>query len=218
MARVIKSSSDGSHTVFDEVLQETYHSVYGSITESEHVFINACYLMLKDSSAKVLEVGFGTGLNAWLTLIFAEKMKRHTEYTTYELYPLDEVLISNLNFAKIKYNEYSNNFSSIHKVDWGIENELSKYFMLKKIIADFTSVSISEKFNLVFFDAFSPEKQPEMWTSEIFKKIYISMLPNGILTTYCAKGSVKRILKEIGFHIELIPGPPGKRHMIRATK
>jgi tRNA U34 5-methylaminomethyl-2-thiouridine-forming methyltransferase MnmC len=218
MGRVLKTSDDGSHTIYDDLVNETYHSVYGAITESEHVFIEACYIMLKKNQVKVLEVGFGTGLNAWLTSIFSKKFKRKTFYESYELYPLEEFILSQLNFFEVKYSGSAISFHDIHQSAWGFEKQITEEFTLKKIYADFTTTILSNTYDAVYFDAFSPDKQPELWTYEIFKKIFNVMSEGGILTTYCAKGYIKRMMKEIGFVVEVIPGPPGKRHMIRALK
>jgi tRNA U34 5-methylaminomethyl-2-thiouridine-forming methyltransferase MnmC len=218
MGRIIKTSEDGSHTILNENINETYHSVHGAITESEHVFINACYLLLKKEKIRVLEVGFGTGLNAWLTAIQAEKNNTLTVYDSFELYPLEAEIYLKLNYPEIKYTEFKPVFSKIHNAEWGIETSISTNFLIKKIFADITISELDGQYDAIFFDAFSPEKQPEMWTRPVFEKIFHSMSVGGILTTYCAKGIIKRLLKEIGFSIELIPGPPGKWHMIRALK
>jgi len=218
MGIIIKTSEDGSHTILNESINETYHSVHGAIAESEHVFINACYLLLKKDNVRILEIGFGTGLNAWLTAVQSDKNQKQTQYDSFELYPLEPEIYMNLNYPDIKYNEFKPVFHKIHNAEWNVETSITPYFNVKKINADFTDSTLNGQYDAVFFDAFSPDKQPEMWTHSTFEKIFHSMSAGSILTTYCAKGTIKRLLKEIGFTIEIIPGPPGKWHMIRAWK
>ncbi len=216
MKRIIEKTEDGSATLFVPELDEHYHSTKGAHTESQHIFID---MGLKASKAEVpcvLEVGFGTGLNALLTLEEADKGQRKVEYISLERYPLTWQEIEPLN--------YSNNplFEKMHSTPWEERTIISPYFALKKVEAD-ANVCIAqlepESIDVVYFDAFAPEKQPEMWNSAIFEQLYAAMRIDGILTTYCAKGVVRRMLQAAGFMVERLPGPPGgKREILRANK
>jgi tRNA U34 5-methylaminomethyl-2-thiouridine-forming methyltransferase MnmC len=219
MKRVVEQTKDGSPTLFVPELNEHYHSVKGARTESEHIFVNMGLKASRSSCPNVLEMGFGTGLNALLSLEYAEQQSRKVKYTGIELYPLAWGEISPLN--------YSNNqlFKEIHNAPWDVETDITTYFSLKKIQADANqlfgveTVAFSSKFDVVYFDAFAPEKQPEMWSEELLRSIYINMETEGILTTYCAKGVIRRMLQDIGFKTERLPGPPGgKREILRAIK
>ena len=215
---IIEKTSDGSDTIFVPSLDEHYHSIHGAKQESLHVFISAGLSCIKKdlSSIKILEVGFGTGLNAILTIEYALKNNLKINYRTVELYPIDIKLIDQLN-----YNDMNSSFKKIHHSLWNKEVEISENFILKKVETDFSQnrESISDSyFDLIFFDAFAPDKQAEMWTQSIFDDLYIHTNPNGILCTYCAKGSVRRMLQQAGYSVERLPGPPGKREMIRATR
>ena len=214
MKRIIEHTEDGSATLFVPELDEHYHSVKGARTESQHIFIA---MGLKASAApqpRVLEIGFGTGLNALLTLETAEQEKRHVHYTGIELYPLAWEEVSALG--------YSDNplFEKLHTAPWEEDVEISPYFTLRKIKGDANVViSDEQSLNLVYFDAFAPEKQPEMWNEQLFRSLYVNMDSGGILTTYCAKGVIRRLLQAVGFRVERLPGPPGgKREILRATR
>jgi tRNA U34 5-methylaminomethyl-2-thiouridine-forming methyltransferase MnmC len=212
-------TQDGSPTLHHASLDETYHSSFGAVQESEHVFLSYGYRSTGNiDSLCLLEMGFGTGLNAWLTARAAQEEKRLVYYETIELYPLPlETLndfLSNLDIDE----EDRKLFESIHRAPWNEVVELTSYFRLHKVnksILDWTS---DQQFHLVYFDAFSPEKQPDLWTASIFSILSRHMLPGAMLTTYCAKGQVRRNLQEAGFRVERLPGPPGKREMLRAKK
>lgn len=212
MKRIIKQTEDGSATLFVPELDEHYHSVKGARTESQHIFID---MGLKASGAlcpRILEIGFGTGLNALLTLEAAEQDRRPVHYTGIELYPLS--------WEEVDVLKYSENplFKELHTATWEEDVNITPYFTLRKIQGDANSV-ISDKFDLVYFDAFAPEKQPEMWNEELFRNLYANMNVNGILTTYCAKGVIRRLLQTVGFKVERLTGPPGgKREILRAMK
>lgn len=212
MERIIERTEDGSATLFVPELNEHYHSVKGARTESQHIFID---MGLKASAAprpRVLEIGFGTGLNALLTLEAAEEEKRLVHYTGIELYPLS--------WEEADALKYSGNplFKELHTSSWGKDVNITPYFTLHKIQGDATKWRMAD-FDVVYFDAFAPEKQPEMWSEELFRNIYAGMNANGILTTYCAKGVVRRLLQAVGFTVERLPGPPGgKREILRALK
>jgi tRNA U34 5-methylaminomethyl-2-thiouridine-forming methyltransferase MnmC len=212
------NTADGSHTIYVPELDEHYHSIYGAVQESEFIFINKGYDYCKSDPLFILEIGFGTGLNTLLTAIKSMTGTKKVNYTSIEKYPLNEKMISTLNhhqFAGINGKEI---FNMIHSAPWNISVNICKNFTLKKIESDFTVGQLSGNYNLIYFDAFGPGKQPEMWTKEMFSKISVVTNKNGILVTYSAKGEVKRSLRACGFDVTLLPGPPGKRQMIRAVK
>lgn len=215
----IEKTADGSYTLFVPELDEHYHSVKGALTESEHIFIN---MGLKHSSApspRILEIGFGTGLNAFLTLLEAEKDNRSIFYTTIEKYPLDMETIKLLDYPELIAPEESKLFYSIHNAGWNSPQTISGNFTIEKIEGDFTEYRFRNGYDIIYFDAFAPEKQPEMWSQTLFNNLYEVLNDDGILTTYCAKGAVRRMLQEAGFIVERLPGPPGgKREILRGTK
>ena len=214
-------TEDGSHTLFVPGLNEHYHSTHGAIQESMHVFIDAGLRHCAKSDIKVLEIGFGTGLNAFLTLLEAEKSSRKIDFTSLEFYPLSITDAEKLNYARLIDPSKKDVFDELHKAKWEVWNQITLYFSLLKMKFDFskpTDFCPENQFDVIFFDAFAPEKQPEMWTQEIFDKIYSVSSENAILTTYCAKGVVRRMLQAAGFVVERLPGPPGKREILRARK
>ena len=215
----IEKTADGSYTLFVPGLDEHYHSVKGALTESEHIFIN---MGLKHSSApspRILEIGFGTGLNAFLTSLEAKKDNRSIFYTTIEKYPLDMETIKLLDYPELIAPDESELFYSIHKAGWNSPQTISGNFTIEKIEGDFTEYRFRNGYDIIYFDAFAPEKQPEMWSQTLFNNLYEVLNDDGILTTYCAKGAVRRMLQEAGFIVERLPGPPGgKREILRGTK
>jgi tRNA U34 5-methylaminomethyl-2-thiouridine-forming methyltransferase MnmC len=226
-------TEDGSHSLYVEELDERYHSIHGAIQESKHVFIEAGLkwsASLLNSPKKgnegiaILEIGLGTGLNALLTMIENQQLKRPIHYTALEAYPISTDLIAALNYTDLLTSSTNSKtwlqqlFDTIHYSEWDQTTVMSEKFRLSKLKNTLQHVQFQDKFNLVYFDAFGPSVQPEMWTDEMFSKIRDTLAENGILVTYCAKGSVKRTLKKIGFEIESLQGPPGKREMIRAIK
>jgi len=216
--RQLITTSDGSHTIYVPELNEHYHSIHGAIQESEHIFIGAGLEFCSDDPVDILEIGFGTGLNALLTAINSSKKKRLVNYTAIEKYPLEPEIINSVNYGSLKGNDASELFKKIHEAPWGIVNKLTDHFWLNKIEADMTKHPLLPEVQLVYFDAFGPDKQPEMWTREIFESISGALRKGGIFVTYSAKGEVKRNLRSAGFDVELLPGPPGKRQIIRAKK
>jgi tRNA U34 5-methylaminomethyl-2-thiouridine-forming methyltransferase MnmC len=227
MERKIITTDDGSHSIYIPDLKENYHSTHGAIQESLHVFIEAgLKKVLADnlsSVLNVLEVGMGTGLNLLLSYIETKEITVSLKYTSIEAYPLDKKFIQQLNYAEILSSSLKiplkGVFEKIHDCEWDQEVELSENFTLKKIKNKLQEVNLkANTFDLIYYDAFGPPTQPEMWTDEIFTSLFSSLKNNGCLVTYCAKGEVKRILKRAGFTIESLPGPPGKREMIRALK
>ena len=213
-------TADGSQTLFLPEMNEQYHSVNGAQTESKYVFIEKGFLHYPGATPTVFEVGFGTGLNALLTAIHAEKTKRKTTYITVENYPLDKKIIEQLNYGQLFSDQAKEWFKKIHACSWDKMTEISPWFFLQKMKLDVTTATLTETepFDIVFFDAFGPDKQPEMWTPEIFKKIYDRCSPGGIFVTYSAKGEVRRQLSNVGFEMERLPGPPGKKQMLRGIK
>ena len=211
-------TSDGSHTIFIPELNEHYHSIYGAVQESRHVFITNGLDFCTLSHLNILEIGFGTGLNALLTSLQIYGTTRSVEYTAVEKYPLDERIIEMLNHKNISGYRSESIFHLIHSAKWDTVEEITDNFTVKKIRGDINEVSIDIKFDLIYFDAFGPDKQPGMWTTGIFEKISAATNTGGIFVTYSAKGQVKRNLRSCGFTVSLLPGPPGKRQMIRAIK
>jgi len=220
---IIKTTYDGSSTLYVPDLDEHYHSMNGAVQESQHVYIEAglSYYInhrfhckkLNQNEIQILEFGFGTGLNALLTADLAERQKIKIHYTALEKFPLSEEITNQLNYSDI--NKYL--FQKIHQSDWEKTVSINSYFDLKKINLDFVDFDFSQKFDIIYYDAFAPDKQPEVWTQELFDNLFSSMNQGGILTTYCAKGNIRRMLQKSGFTVERIPGASGKREMLRAN-
>ena len=216
-------TDDGSHSLFDPELKETYHSIHGAIQESQYVFINNGLKYLLDSGMRlpkisILEVGFGTGLNALLTVNISQiHVDTKFEYSTLEPYPVPDPIINKLNYNTIT-GLGEKIWHSIHRAPWNKQNRLYPNFELLKIKSTIEDFSSDNTFQLVYFDAFAPGKQPEVWHMEVFRKIYSLMSDQGILVTYCAQGKFKRTLKSVGFKVESLKGPPGKMEMVRAVK
>lgn len=217
----IELTADGSHTLFVPELNEHYHSVNGAVQESTHIFINTGLHHCRKKDIHIFEVGFGTGLNALLTLIDIQNTQRTVHYTTIEAFPLPDSIIQNLNHAKKYSDDIQRLYHNLHKADWGKEVQIAPNFFLTKIKANFTQfnlTTINEPVDIIYFDAFAPDKQPDMWTQQIFDNLFNISHSQGILVTYCAKGIVRRMMQQAGFIVERLPGPPGKREMLRATK
>lgn len=215
----IQTTADGSQTLFVGEMDEHYHSVKGALTESKHIFIETGLNKSLVEEPHVLEVGFGTALNAILTLQEAEVQHRHVHYTSLEKYPLPMDIAEQLDYPKLVNAEYADYFLELHRAEWNKWVNVTPFFHLRKIETDFTTLQIQEKYDVIYFDAFAPEKQEEMWSEEIFKRMYNCLNPNGILVTYCAKGVIRRTLQSVGFQVERLPGPPnGKREILRGTK
>jgi tRNA U34 5-methylaminomethyl-2-thiouridine-forming methyltransferase MnmC len=216
----IITSLDGSHTLYNSVLDETYHSTNGAINESNHVFIERglAHFFTKNEcqEAKILEVGFGTGLNVWLSILWAEKHCKKLVINTLETLPLGEEITSKLNFSQ-HFSEKEQEFlTKIHQSAWEEEVQISEFVKLKKTNQGIENFHDSG-FDIVYFDAFAPNKQAELWTAAIFKSIASMCNPNAVFTTYCAKGQVRRDLQTAGFQMERLEGPLGKREILRGT-
>jgi len=208
-------TKDGSHTVFSERFGEHYHSLHGAIQESSHIFIEAGLRQHSAGSLNILEIGFGTGLNALLSYVECLTSGKIMGYTSLELYPLSIQDIKGMNYNDVL--GYEEEFLQMHQACWGEWIEIGPAFTLHKLKLDLTTGILVDKYDLIYFDAFSPEIQPELWTEPIFEKIALACNPGAILTTYSAKGDVRRALQRVGFKVERIPGPPGKREILRAT-
>ena len=218
MKREFRITGDGSHTIYVSELDEPYHSIHGAIQESNHVFLEQGLRTMGKSTLRILEVGFGTGLNALLTLVEAHKSKMKVYYHAVEKYPLEYEEYIKINYEKFIEGISKGYLIKMHEAPWGKQIHLSEYFTLFKEQTDFRSMAPAGLFDLVYFDAFAPDKQPHLWTEKIFNSVSKLVEPGGILVSYSARGSVRRALISCGFHVEKVPGPPGKREMIRATR
>jgi len=216
----LRTTEDGSHTLFNRDAGEHYHSIHGAIQESMHVFIAAGFREIASGAGElsILDVGFGTGLNCLLSLAEAEKLHRSVIYTAIETYTLSHQLAESLNYCSFdSLKALEKAFSLMHRDHEGEVRIGSDFLLRRRHLTLEDSVFRSDSFNLVYFDAFSPEIQPDLWKPDIFLRIEKVMQPGGILVTYCAKGIVRRALQQAGFSTERLPGPPGKREMLRAT-
>ncbi len=214
-------TQDGSHSVLSHRFGVTYHSKYGAIQESRHVFIEAGLFpkLILQRELAVLELGFGTGLNALLTLLEAERLERHIFYQTIEAFPLSQEQAAQLNYPEQLELPASRPWlTEMHAAPSDKLLRPTPHFQFRKTIGRFEELDLQNAFDVAYFDAFAPETQPELWTEEVLGRVYRALRPQGILVTYCATGAVKRTLKSLGFQIERIPGPPGKREMTRAVK
>jgi len=215
---LIAVTEDGSTTFFSKQFNQHYHSQHGAIQESMHVFIEAGFRKLRHrESLLVFEMGFGTGLNALLTLIEAERSRITVSYEAVELFPLkpEDALQSNF---PTKLGGWQRAFETMHQCEWNTRQHISDRLSLLKHKIDLIAATLPSGIDLVYFDAFDPEAQPQLWAPAVFQKLHDAMSDGGLLVTYSSKGTVKNALREAGFKVERLPGPPGKRHMVRATK
>jgi tRNA U34 5-methylaminomethyl-2-thiouridine-forming methyltransferase MnmC len=203
-------TGDGSKTIYSTRFGEHYHSTYGAVSESNHVYIEAGYLATTVCPVSVLEIGFGTGLNAWLTLHHACRLRRHTLYEGIELFSIDDSTVCQLSDNEI--------FRSLHFAPWEQPVEITSDFVLHKRKSDILQTAFLHKYDVVYFDAFSPAVQPEIWTADIFTRLYAAMNHGAIMTTYCAKGTVRRTMQSVGFDVKRLPGPAGKREILQIRK
>ncbi|MBL4939163.1 MAG: tRNA (5-methylaminomethyl-2-thiouridine)(34)-methyltransferase MnmD [Lutibacter sp.] len=219
MKREVIITADGSSTIHLPEWNEQYHSKHGAIQEAKHVFIKSGLSLFSESEIDILEIGFGTGLNALITFLEAPKLNLVINYVGVDAYPVSSEEISKLNYAsELNTTTSTRIFKAIHQQEWGITTEISPIFSLIKRKQFFNEINDKERFNLIYFDAFGAKVQPELWTTAIFKLMYTALKIKGVLVTYSAKGSVRRAMQSVGFTVERLPGPPGKREMLRATK
>ncbi len=216
-------TEDGSVTLYVPELNEHYHSIHGAIQEAQHIFIRAGFDYRLDTcrnpeSLHILEAGFGTGLNAYLTLLHATERQIPVHYHTLEKYPLSQEEINRLNYNALTGGSHVSLFETIHAAPWEEEKQLTPFFHICKHKCDFRELEMPPIFDIVYFDAFNPDVQPHLWTADVFSRFYSALRPDGILVTYCVKGIVKQALRSVGFNIRRLPGPPGKREMLRASK
>ena len=212
-------TKDGSKTLHMPEHNEQYHSIHGAINEAEHVFIKNGLRECEQDKLTIFEMGFGTALNAFMTYLESKKTSQNVRYYTIENNPLPLKLVESLEYPEIlNARDEESIFSLLHTSEWNALTTITPTFELFKISDDIQKLTLDDKVDLVYYDAFGPRVQAELWTERIFSIISAVMKPESILVTYCAKGEVKRILKRLGFVVETLPGPPGKREMIRAKK
>lgn len=220
--RLLVATADGSHSLYLPAVDEHYHSSHGALLESRHVFIGNGYGVaagLQRTTLRVLEVGFGTGLNALLTWERRRSVRQPLAYTAIEPYPLDDELVARLNYPEhVAVATARAMFEAIHHCSWGSEQQLDECFTLQKCRCSFSQFEPQGEYDLIYHDAFSPAVQPEMWTRDVFAKLAGCMSSGAVLVTYCAKGEVRRSLRSVGLGVERLPGPPGKREMTRARR
>lgn len=209
---------DGTKTLVHPIIGDTYHSLRGSVGESQHVFIDAGFNCIKKSHADILEIGFGSGLNAIMTFIEAKILSIDVTYNTIELYPISMESAESLELHKELTPEEYEIFLKLHGAEWNRQVEITEHFRIHKYLEDITKVRFPQNIDVVYFDAFAPDTQPELWTKEIFEKIYGAMNPGGLLVTYSSKGTIKQNLRDAGFEVVRLKGALGKRHMVRAVK
>nr|WP_255664494.1 tRNA (5-methylaminomethyl-2-thiouridine)(34)-methyltransferase MnmD [Flavobacterium sp. F-126] len=198
---------------------ESYHSKHGAIQEAKHVFIKNGLSLFDAAPVSILEIGFGTGLNAFITFFESRSKQQQIDYVGVEAYPVDAKEVLEMNYvAELQADNYKDVFEKMHECEWNQKEVISADFMLTKRKQFFDEIDDFEIFDLIYFDAFGYRVQPELWSTEIFRKMYQSLKPNGVLVTYAARGVVKRSMIEVGFTVEKLAGPPGKREMFRAFK
>lgn len=219
MQRRLEKTNDGSHTLYVEELDETYHSSHGAIQEAKHVFINNGVNQVSSSPVRVFEVGFGTGLNALLSLQSAIGNNKVIQYLGIEAYPVSGELVGSLNYVEMIDVNLEKLFLEMHECEWNEQVSLVENFTFHKLHSKIEEYDLIENyFDIIYFDAFGPRAQNEMWSITILEKMFHGLKEGGMLVTYCAQGQFKRNLRSIGFEVQSLPGPPGKREMTRAVK
>jgi len=219
LEREIIITADGSSTIHLPEWNEQYHSKHGAIQEALHVFIKSGLQLFFDQNISILEIGFGTGLNSFITFLEAPKLNLTIDYVGVEAYPVDANEIEKLNYvSELKADNHIEVFKQLHQIKWGEKETISGGFNLTKQQQFFHEIKDENTFDLIYFDAFGARVQPELWTEEIFQIMFNALKNGGVLVTYSAKGSVRRAMQAVGFKVERLPGPPGKREMLRAIK
>ncbi len=219
MEREILHTKDGSTTIHIKDWEECYHSKFGAIQEAQHVFIKNGLSLYKDKPISILEIGFGTGLNAFITFLEAKKLGLDINYVGVEGYPISQEEVGNMNYvSELKAESHAAIFEKMHNCPWEVKTNLESDFILTKRKQFFHEINYIESFDLIYFDAFGYRVQPELWNLEIFKIMFNALKKNGILVTYAARSIIKRNMIEAGFTVEKLQGPPGKREMFRASK
>ncbi|MES2780256.1 MAG: tRNA (5-methylaminomethyl-2-thiouridine)(34)-methyltransferase MnmD [Bacteroidota bacterium] len=229
MSLELHLTKDQSHTLYVPELDETYHSRNGAVEEAIYVYIGRGFLDSVNSSwfidhsgkangISILEIGFGTGLNAWLTVMECGQLAIRCKYHSLETVPLDLELIRQLNYTADSQEAKKQLYLNLHQAEWNKDATITSHFTLRKINTSLQDFVPPQTYDVIYFDAFAPEKQPELWTKELFQKLYDCLNENGVIVTYSSKGDIKRMWREIGFEVERLPGPPMKRHMLRGRK
>ena len=223
MERKIIKTGDGSVTIHLPEWDEQYHSKHGAVQEAQHVFLKMGLHYFTESrnqqDLSILEIGFGTGLNAFLTFLEADKLNLKIDYTGVEAYPVSSEEIKLLNYPEAANAlDHTSAFQKLHETNWEERSAISEHFYLTKHQLKFQQITAKEKYDIIYFDAFGARVQPDLWTEEIFNIMFKALKQNGVLVTYAAKGSVRRAMIACGFQVEKLPGPPGKREMLRAVK
>jgi tRNA U34 5-methylaminomethyl-2-thiouridine-forming methyltransferase MnmC len=220
MERLLQSTADGSHTISIPAMEVTYHSKHGAIQESNHVFLDAGLNKIADMNLpeiSILEMGFGTGLNALLTLI--RSGKKSVRYESLETFPISAGIVQQLNYCEIlERRDLQPLYENMHASPWESEISITDTFVLIKRNINLINFHSDRKYHLIYFDAFAPRAQPELWTEQVFSNLFSVLEPNGILVTYCSKSIVRKAMQAAGFKVEKIPGPRGKREMLRAYR
>lgn len=219
MKREIIITDDGSTTIRIPDWNENYHSTHGAIQEAKHVFIkNGLDLLQNQKSISLLEIGFGTGLNAFITFLETLDIEK-VNYVGVEAYPISSEEIAQMNYVtELQATQYQVVFDKMHSCDWESQQHITEKFILTKRKQFFQDINDKEQYDLIYFDAFGFPLQPELWSEVIFKKMFDALLPNGVLVTYACRTSIKNAMLSVGFSIEKLPGAPGKREMLRAIK
>lgn len=214
----LTTTKDGSHSLLNADLNEHYHSQHGALQESVHVFLRSAFDRIQKSSVSILEYGFGTGLNALLTLHEAEITQKKIHYTSLEARPLNADITEQLNYAE-KAGIDAKLFADLHRAAWNEVVEITPFFSLEKREIRFEDyIAEPHTYDIIYFDAFAPNYHPEAWSADVLSQCFEALKPNGIWVSYCAQGAVRRTLMSVGFDVEKIPGPPGKREMLRGRK
>ena len=219
MEREIIRTKDGSTTIHIKDWDECYHSKHGAIQEAQHVFIKNGLALYQNQSVSILEIGFGTGLNAFITYLESKKLNLDIDYVGVEAYPVSISELSAMNYvSELNADDKNTIFNLLHESNWEEKVVIDPFFTITKRQQFFEEINDFEQFDLIYFDAFGYRVQPDLWSTTIFKKMHTALRPGGKLVTYAARGVVKRSMIEVGFTVEKLPGPPGKREMFRATK